>query len=297
MAHRILITGASGLIGRHVVPALLARGDEVHAVSRAAGLPAGVVQHRADLLSDAGSVVRAVRPSQLLHLAWTTEHGKFWSDPANRQWQRATVGLARAFAACGGGRFVAAGTCAEYGWGHAGAPLSEARTPLVPRTLYGQAKNETRAELESLLGPGVSFAWGRVFFLFGPGESAARFVPSVALPLLEGRPATCGAPSLERDFLAAEDVAGAFVALLSSDVTGAVNIASGETRSLGEIARELAELAGRPDLLELGAKGPTAENPAVLAADVARLGHEVGWRPPHPLQERLREYVAALRAG
>ncbi len=66
----------------------------------------------------------------------------------------------------------------------------------------------------------IELAWGRVFFLYGPGEAPGRLVASVARALLAGERAATGDGTQIRDFLHVDDVAGAFAALLDSDVTG-----------------------------------------------------------------------------
>lgn len=116
VARSILVTGASGFIGRAVVPLLAARGDTIHAVSRSAPRPPGdgVRWHQADLLvDDVGALLDDIRPSHLLHLAWYTVNGKFCTAEENRLWVDASLRLLRAFAVNGGRRAVVAGSCAE----------------------------------------------------------------------------------------------------------------------------------------------------------------------------------------
>src|SRR6185312_12912218 len=156
---------------------LAARGYEVH----------GVASRDADLLDPEAvtRLVRDVRPTHLLHLAWYAVPGAFWESPENARWLEASTRLLEAFAVSGGTRAVVAGTCAEYDWSGDGA-LSEASTPLSPRTAYGEAKNALRAAAERL---SVSLGWGRVFFLYGPHEDPRRLVASVARSLVAGEPA------------------------------------------------------------------------------------------------------------
>lgn len=296
---RVLVTGAAGLIGRGCVAQLAARGWQVHAVSRRPRADGdGVAWHAADLLEPgaAARVVDEARPTHLVHLAWETAHGAFWTSPDNLRWVAASLDLARAFAEAGGRRAVVAGTCAEYRWGD-DAPLVEGSSPLEPATLYGASKHALHLVLQAYAAQaGVSLAWGRVFFLYGPGESPGRLVPSLALAMLDGRPAECSHGRQVRDFLHVDDAGRAFAALLAGDVEGPVNIASGRPASIAEVARLLGEATGRPDLLRLGARPAPAGEPAVIAADVARLRDEVGWRPRQGLDQGLRATVDALRA-
>jgi nucleoside-diphosphate-sugar epimerase len=92
-----------------------------------------------------------------------------------------------------------------------------------------------------------------------------------------------------RDFLYAPELAEAFVALLCSEVTGPVNMASGEPRPVSDLIFALAEAAGRPELVRLGALPTRPGEPRRLTADVSRLRDEVGWSPSMTLEEAARE--------
>lgn len=295
---RVLVTGATGFIGSRALGPLLEAGHEVHAVSTrlpAGGAPAGVIWHQSDLLADPGEVVARVAPQRLLHLAWYAEHGRFWTAPENVAWVEATLALVRRFAAAGGERAVVAGSCAEYDWDHGGRCV-EGRTPLAPATLYGSAKNATREVLEAASETlGVAVAWGRVFFLYGPGEDERRLVASVASALVRGERAATGDGTQRRDFLHVDDVGAAFGALVESGACGAVNVASGEARTLREVIEAVGRAAGRPELLDIGALPARPGDPPELVADVTRLREEAGFHARIRLEEGLAETVAWWR--
>jgi nucleoside-diphosphate-sugar epimerase len=100
-----------------------------------------------------------------------------------------------------------------------------------------------------------------------------------------------------RDFLHVADSGDAFAALLDSGVEGAVNVGSGEGVAVADVVRRIAALAGRPELVELGALQAPAGEPPLLVADVGRLRDEVGWRPSRSLDEGLRDTVEWWRAS
>lgn len=298
---RVLVTGATGLIGRNVVNALRQSGVEVHAVTRSlthVSHDGEVRWHKANLLDhrDRTQLLDASAPQTVIHCAWVTEHGKYWTSPENLDWVGATLSLAREARDRGTTRFVGVGTCAEYEWG-GDASLSEATTPLRPQTLYGVAKNATRGVLESFADISrISFAWGRVAMLYGAGEHPDRFVASVAKALAAGKPAKMSSGTAVRDFLDARDVGGAIAALAMSSVTGAVNIASGEATSLLDAARRLAHLAGGPDLVMAGALPDRPGEPQSLTVDATRLHREVGYRQEFTLDQGLIDALAYWRA-
>lgn len=143
--------------------------------------------------------------------------------------------------------------------------------------------------------PNASVAWPRLFFLYGPREHPARLVPSVTNALLAGQPAECTAGTQQRDFLHVEDAAAALVQLVLSDVTGPVNIGSGEAVSVKTVVETIADIVGRPDLLRLGAKPMPPNEPPLLVADVRRLRNEVKWAPRIGLRQGLEDTVVWWR--
>jgi nucleoside-diphosphate-sugar epimerase len=289
---RIVVTGATGFIGRHAVAAFEARGFEIHALSRrgAPAVPeAGAMHHAVDLLDQAATaqVIAAIKPTHLLHLAWDVEPGKYWTSLDNLSWVAASLTLFRAFHDAGGRRAVFAGTCAEYDWAY--ETLSETATPLAPRTLYGHAKNSLRALIDAAAISGVSTAWGRIFFLYGRGEPRRRLVSDVFHALLSGQTIETTRGTQQRDFMNAADVGAAFAALADSAVTGAVNIASGRCVAVRDVLALIGEMTGRPDLLAIGARAAAPDDPPRLAADVMRLTREVAFTPRYSLEDGLAD--------
>jgi nucleoside-diphosphate-sugar epimerase len=290
--NRVLVTGAGGFIGRYCLSELLQRGFEVHASSSRPVTEGGgeVVWHRADLLDPAqtAALVDRVRPSHLLHLAWYTVPGQYWTSPENLRWVEGSLHLFLEFARKSGRRVVAAGSCSEYDW-RAGT-CGEATTALAPTSLYGTAKHAVQLLLAAFAQEaGLSAAWARIFYVFGPHEPPERLVPQVVTSLLRREPARCSHGAQRRDFLYVKDVASALAALLASPVTGPVNIGSGKAIPLAELIVKIAEVLGGSRLVGLsGVTGGVGE-PELVVADVRRLHEEVGWQPAHSLEQGIEE--------
>lgn len=298
--NRVLVTGARGFIGRHTLSPLLEAGMEVHAVSSRGGsaqtpaqtrapfeAPAQVLWHRADLLApgSAEALMAQVRPSHLLHLAWCTRPGAFWTAPENLDWVAGSLALLRAFGESEGRRAVVAGTCAEYAWQRRTHCVEE-ETPTRPATLYGAAKHGLHVVAQAWARQAdVALAWGRIFHLYGPYEHPGRLVGGVARALALGEEALCTHGRQLRDFLYTPELGGAFAALLLSEVAGAVNMASGEPVRVADMVLAIASAAGRPELVRMGALSADPHEPEELTADVRRLREEVGWSPSLDLRE------------
>ena len=288
---KVLVTGGSGFIGQNCLPKLYSKGFEVHAVSSSPQPISPIAKwHTANLL-DVDRVrvlIRTVKPSHLLHLAWCTQHHKYWASLENLNWVQSSLTLFEEFTKAGGQRIVAAGTCAEYDWGY--GLCVEEKTPLLPTTMYGTYKNALQIMLRAWSKEtGLSSAWGRIFSLYGPGEKPDRLVASVIKKILCGQFASCENSDIVRDYLHVDDVASAFVTLLESKIDGPVNIGSGVGVSLGEITQIIAKQIGRSNLVSLNVSEISLE-PKLLMANIGIL-ESTPWKKRFDLKNGLDDTI------
>lgn len=283
---RALITGGTGFIGRAVATALGDRGiDTVAAGSTLADLWDERAVER--LLDE-------VRPTHLVHLAWCAEPPHYWTSPANLRWVEATLALARHFSRVGGERFVLGSTCAVYET--TDGPCVESSTPTAPSTLYGTAKLATAQLLTAGADAlGIAVAECRLFQPYGPTEHPDRLVPSIIRSLLAGKEKRCTDGRQARDFIHVDDVGRALAAVALSNVSGPVNIGTGQATTVATVARTLERLVGASDLLRLGAIPRPPTDPDFVVADVRRLRDEVGFTPVLDVDAGLAATVESLR--
>ena len=287
---KILLTGATGFIGKYVAERLIIKGIDFVTVGRNA--PNINNEHiNADLLliKSFEQMLRTAQATHLIHLAWYAEHGKYWTSPLNDKWAEATLKLVEAFCNSGAQGVIAAGTCAEYDWSH--GYCSEETTLIKPETLYGQAKDKTRKLVLSICEKyNVPCVWGRIFFPYGKEEHPHRLIPSLVSVFRGERPPFGVNSSQYRDLLYAFDVAEAFIFLLLSEKTGIFNVSSGKPVQIIDVVYKIATLlnVNPKTILDLTTDRPG--EPSLLVGENFKL-KSLGWKPEYTLDEGLEKVV------
>jgi nucleoside-diphosphate-sugar epimerase len=275
---KILLTGATGFIGSHVARELLRRGHEVHASVRPGSDRRRLRDIEARLSFHDGDMDAVpVEADVTVHMAWYAVPGKYLTAPENRDCLEASRRLLSRIK----GRAVFAGTCFEFELTE--KPLRE-DSPTKPTMLYAECKNALRQDVERR----PDSAWVRFFYQYGPWEDPRRLVPAVITAQLKGQPSKV-TPGLQRaDYLHVEDVASAVCSVAESRLEGSVNIGSGQAPSVREIVSKIADLGGRPDLIQWGAYPQREGEPMLIRADNAKL-RSSGWTPRYDLESGLRQ--------
>jgi nucleoside-diphosphate-sugar epimerase len=279
---RVLVTGGSGFVGRQVVAALHRLGADV------AELPAP----RPDLLTPAGraEVLAVAAADTLVHTAWITSPGTYWTSAANLEWVAATLDLAKAFRAAGGRRFVMVGSCAEYDWQRPTHSAWRESRACRPRTPYGAAKLLTWAALLAFARQsGLSVASARVFVPVGRHEAANRLLPSLIHAALTGTEIATGPAELTRDFLDVRDAGEAIARLALSQVRGPVNVGARRPVTLGRLVDLV---PGAAQVVRLGGRLPRAGEPMWMVPDSRRLRRAIGFTPRYPLDATIADAIA-----
>lgn len=267
MTRRVLLTGATGFVGRQILSALQSAGVDVRLVIRegtedrlGANSPKDRITTRDLFAEDAAWWSKACADvDTVIHAAWYAEPGKYLQASVNIDCLQGTLQLTKGAAAAGVRRFVGVGTCFEYDV--SGGYLS-IDTPLLPTTPYAGAKAATYLALNQWLPQeGVAFAWCRLFYLYGEGEDSRRLFPYVRARIEAGETVELTSGTQIRDYLDVV-VAGAQIAAIAlGDATGAQNICSGQAQTVRELAEQIADEYGRRDLLKFGARADNLTDP------------------------------------
>jgi nucleoside-diphosphate-sugar epimerase len=286
LSMRVLLTGGSGFIGQHLAGALNAEGIDVYTLGRTSPR-AESNYHNIDLLAkqDFYGLMEAANPTHLIHLAWCTEHGKYWGSQDNLIWMASTRRLFEAFAKHGGTHAFVAGTCAEYDWRY--GYCDEELTPCNPGTLYGIAKDATRRMCQLLASSyDVPLTWGRIFFPYGPGENSRRLIPSL-FSAFRGELEPFGVNKhYLRDFVHVDDLVSAILICIRKKLDGVINLSSGNPVALEQIVRIIATVEGKDPSLILDKKAPNRAEPPLLVGKNEKL-RSLGWIPGQDLENAL----------
>ena len=289
---RVLVTGAGGFIGRPAADALEEAGHEVYRLVRSdPGARDGALRGGRTLVADLDDqkqvdrVLEVARPDAALHLAWYANP----TDYLTQAWQNLaslerTLRLLRRLRDAGCHRVVLGGSCLEHG-----SDSAAARSP------YAAAKRAAHAVAVGLPPEDFSVACAHIFWVYGPGEDPRRGVPSVVRSLLRGEAldVTLGTPL--REYLHVDDVGSALRAVVESDVTGRVDIATGEPVPLRAVFAEIVKAVGGPDLLRWGARPSGPDSAFEVASDPSVLRTVTTWRPRHSLETGIAETVGWWR--
>ena len=313
---RVLVTGADGFVGRHLVRHLLQGGDEVAAGCRpggrpvdwSVGAPVGArVRVVALEITDADSVREALgsAPEAVVHLAAVASVRQAQTDPG-AAWDVNASGTARLVAAAADLReagkadpvVLVISSGEVYGVGTGGARRET--DPLQPVSAYAASKvGAETAALESWRRTGLRVAVARPFGHTGPGQASSYVLPSWAARLKAARASGAGqipVGNLEpvRDLLDVRDVVAAYRLLLERGAPGETyNVSRGEGLALTEVFRRLAALMGVAIV-------PVTDPALVRRADIphlvgdsTKLRRATGWAPAISLEQTLQGLVDA----
>jgi nucleoside-diphosphate-sugar epimerase len=290
----IVLTGASGFLGRPCCERLTASGHTVLALSRQhapSDLPVGVVWLVRDLanVDSYRTDLESFNPDAAIHLAWDGIPD-FSLGKCLHNLETGAL-FAESVLQAGARHLVVSGSCWEYG--KVSGPLSEQKH-LVSPSVFAAAKNAQRLLLKALTdATNATLAWGRVFFVYGPRQRAASLAPTICKTILAGNDPSLKTPSALNDFVYVEDVAEALVLLAETKSNGVFNIGSGVPTAAGQVADQLLSLVGRPP--QYAQQLSKEESGSGFYADITAL-RGLGWEPRTSLREGLQKTLAYFQS-
>jgi nucleoside-diphosphate-sugar epimerase len=302
----VLVTGAAGFLGSHLVRRLAGLGAWVAALhrpgadlDRLAGAGPRVRRVAADLLD-----TRALKAWTRTHAPRTVFHlAAYGVDPRRDDPSlafgvnvRGFVSLIESLDRGTLDAFVNTGTCFEYG--RSARPISET-DPLEPRGAYSQSK-AAQVAVGTMLArtQGWPIVTLRPFTLYGPGEQPNRLIPQLLRGVLDGGEVRLTGGIQTRDFIYVDDAVDAFlVAGRTPAVAGEVfNIGSGRATSVRAVAERIRDLSGSSVVLKFGALPYRPDELWHLCADIGQARRRLGWSPRVELDEGLRRTLEWQRA-
>jgi nucleoside-diphosphate-sugar epimerase len=307
-SRRVLVTGASGFVGRWVARALTDLGAELWVTGRSSSKLTAVCENYdirgrsvvADLLEPGAfmRLYRDIRPDVTFNLAG------YGVDPAERDEAVAAALNAQlvgeiAEAVAGGHqadwrglRLVHAGSAAEYG--AVDGLLTEA-TPTSPASMYGRTKLEGTRALSAVCDrTGVRAITARAFTVYGPGEHSGRLLPSLLGAARSGVPLPLTPGEQRRDFTYVADLAEGLLRLgaLTVSVPKVMNVVTGRLTSVRAFAECAAELLGLPrSQLLFGALPARPDEVEQGPADTRGLRELLGWAPCCSVADGIRQTI------
>lgn len=289
MTKKVLLTGATGLVGKESIRPLQDMGYEIYALTIDDNNPNNGVNWIKCNLFDENSVkdvFEKIKPTHLLNFAWATT-GNYLTSDINLEFVKAGLNMLKYFKANGGKRTVYVGTCFEYKFKD--EPLKET-DPVNPQTLYAKSKNALHELAEEFCSINdISFGYGRIFYVFGHGENEKRLTAHLIKTLSENKEVIINNGSLIKDYMYTKDIAGAFAAFLNSGVKGTVNICTGRGISLKEYSTYIAKKLGKEEFLNI--KQEETNQPPIITGDNSRLINEVGYKIQYSFENAIDEIL------
>ncbi len=306
---KVLVTGATGFLGAHVVRELLHRGYSVMAACRASSdtWRLDAVMESIELveldLVDTGSVGRVFsrhRPEAVVHCAaYGVSYGESDVDRAVAVNIKGTYELVRAASSSGVSRFIHTGSCFEYG--DKDHPVGEGDVP-APTGIYGATKvSATLMALAEAAGSGLELVVVRPFGMWGLLEDVRRLVPQVVRACICNTPLALTGCEQVRDYSHVSDIAGMMVSILGCEdfPSGRIlNLGSGRKTVLREFVLKVVRTLGADErLMRFGELPYRPDEMRMLVADTTRLGKyiDIGGESDDLFKQRLSELSQELK--
>jgi len=258
MNKKILLTGATGFVGHHVLKNLISRNLRISIIIRDDNI---LLSEEIDKIESIYFTKNLFKESHdnlcritegvdtIIHCAWYTKPSNYLVATENLECLEGTVKLGLIAKKNRVRRFIGIGTCLEYDYSHR-LPL-EISSPIRPISQYAKSKNSVFEQLSSEFeDSSIQFSWCRLFYLYGEGENNNRLVPYIHNQLRNSKEVYISNGDYVRDYMKITDAAELIVNVALSEHIGPVNICSGKAVTVKELAEKISDEYGMRELLQ-----------------------------------------------
>lgn len=299
---KLVLIGASGFIGKAVLRSAIRQGADVLVVRRPESLDKRnliekdhktvLCPHKEDALIN-NETLKNFGPAVWIDFSWDGVLGIDNQDDRQIENIQRAVGIFKAALTLHATHFIGTGSQAEYG--PCSGRISE-NQKLAPVTLYGAAKAATFLTLSALSANlNANFTWVRIFSTYGPGDSSSWFIPSLFRSIYRGSQIEITKCEQLWDYLYVDDAAEAFLEIAKLErAAGVINLGSGRTVKLSDVAAKVSELADPKHKLVFGGRDYAKNQVMHLEADITKIQKLTGWNVRVPFEQGLTETLTRL---
>jgi len=297
---KILVTGASGFIGLHLLEKLVLTNHQILIISRnrsfLESLPKNknLIKAQADLnnFSDINTCLKHFNPDIVYHLAW---EGIPDFSPENCSLNlNNSINLCNMISESKSCKTVImSGTCAEYG--NLDGECSELDEIQI-KTTFAWAKNALYQYANLKFQEcNISFFWFRLFYVYGPGQRQSALIPSLTNSILNNETPSINSPENCNDFVYIDDVIDAITTCIEpqSFISGLYNIGSGIPTKIKTVYAEVAKSLNKDPCYKI-INREEKQNPVNFWANTSKIYERLSWVPQVSLSEGIRKYHSTI---
>ena len=297
---RILITGATGFVGRHVVKVLQNHGYELTLFVRNIGgtsslknLDTVFIKGEADNLDAVKTPIQKFNPEVCIHLAWEGIPD-FSAKKSKLNLDNSIDFLNFIAKETNCRKIIISGSCFEYGKTEGACKESDN----VQTTSFFAWAKQSIYNYTSLLceQAAIDLIWFRIFYVYGPGQRVGSLIPAIINTFNKRKRPDIMSPQNKNDFVYIEDVARAFqIAAINKISSGIYNLGSGVSTSVYEVCKTAERLiTGQTFMSEQLRNTNKKREITDFWADTGKTKQALDWKVSTPLEEGIKNHILAL---
>ena len=252
---KVLITGATGLIGKSLLSVLQSKKEyKIYAITtdeNKLNKYENINVVEGDLKSSdfRKRVIEEIIPDVIIHLAWDQTTSDFRRSNENLKWLEISIDLLYRFIENNGKRFIFAGSSSEY---DAQTGTFSEKSLAKAASKYGQCKRCFTELAQNYCSDKCSFVSLRYFTVFGENDTHSfGAIPQMIRMLKNSEEVVCNSPLTTRDYIYADDAAFITYKMIDNPFEGILNVATGTPYKMADIFRIIGEAMGKEELVKI----------------------------------------------